>query len=394
MAGRVTIQDIADALGLSRNTVSKAINNTGILADATREKILQKAVEMGYKQFSYVTFIKAGKDDVSTPVQASLSLPQASEEISAEAAPRPEDTEPAPRIFVPDPKTRISAVPKVIAMLSVGQLGSSHFSSTMLDKFQMELSLLGYELVMYRIGPNHLASMTLPTPITRETVGGIICFEMFDPDYSNVICDSGIPALFVDAPVSPFRSALRADRLLMENRSNIYLFVQEMVQRGKRKIGFIGNPYNCLSFYERYMAYLEALYMMGIPLSKDFCILENPSSGVPTAEQFQEYLADSIRDMQELPEVFLCANDFVALDTIHALRQLGLSVPDDVCLCGFDDSPESRLVTPQLTTIHIHSQIMGFTAVQMLMSRIAEPSLNYRTVYTETTLIYRASTGD
>ena len=47
MANKVTIQDIADALGVSRNTVSKAINNTGILADATREKVLAKAVEMG-----------------------------------------------------------------------------------------------------------------------------------------------------------------------------------------------------------------------------------------------------------------------------------------------------------------------------------------------------------
>lgn len=54
MAERITIQDIADALGLSRNTVSKAINNTGILADATREKVLKKAIELGYKQFSYI----------------------------------------------------------------------------------------------------------------------------------------------------------------------------------------------------------------------------------------------------------------------------------------------------------------------------------------------------
>ena len=47
MAPRVTIQDIADALGISRNTVSKAINNTGVLADATRKKVLKKAKEMG-----------------------------------------------------------------------------------------------------------------------------------------------------------------------------------------------------------------------------------------------------------------------------------------------------------------------------------------------------------
>ena len=59
MKKRVTIQDIADALGISRNTVSKAINNSDGLADATREKILQKAVEMGYKQFSYVAAVTA-----------------------------------------------------------------------------------------------------------------------------------------------------------------------------------------------------------------------------------------------------------------------------------------------------------------------------------------------
>ena len=48
MASKVTIQDIADALGVSRNTVSKAINNTGTLADATRDKVIHKAIEMGY----------------------------------------------------------------------------------------------------------------------------------------------------------------------------------------------------------------------------------------------------------------------------------------------------------------------------------------------------------
>ena len=51
---KVTIQDIADELGVSRNTVSKAINNADGLAEATREKILQKATEMGCKQFSYI----------------------------------------------------------------------------------------------------------------------------------------------------------------------------------------------------------------------------------------------------------------------------------------------------------------------------------------------------
>lgn len=63
MANKVTIQDIANALGISRNTVSKAINNTGVLADATREKVLKKAAEMGYKQFSYFTAANLDKQE-------------------------------------------------------------------------------------------------------------------------------------------------------------------------------------------------------------------------------------------------------------------------------------------------------------------------------------------
>ena len=57
MAERITIQDIADELGVSRNTVSKAINNTGLLAESTRQKVLKKAIEMGYKQFSYLNSV-------------------------------------------------------------------------------------------------------------------------------------------------------------------------------------------------------------------------------------------------------------------------------------------------------------------------------------------------
>lgn len=79
---------------------------------------------------------------------------------------------------------------------------------------------------------------------------------------------------------------------------------------------------------------------------------------------------------------------------MQVLNSLNYSVPGDVYLCGFDDSPESRVVTPSLTTIHIHSQDIGLSAVELLMSRIKEPSLNYRTMYIETNLIFRESTED
>ena len=98
--------------------------------------------------------------------------------------------------------------------------------------------------------------------------------------------------------------------------------------------------------------------------------------------------------MKDLPELFICANDFVAIDVLTVLREMGVSCPEDILLSGFDDSPESKVVTPPLTTCHIHSQIMGASAAHLLISRIRQPHLNYRTLHAETDLIYRASTRE
>ena len=219
MKTRVTIQDIAEELGISRNTVSKAINNTGILADATREKVLKKAAEMGYKQFSYVKVVDSGM-----PVLA-LSAPKENAEI---------------------------------ALFITNLLGNSHFATVMLDKFQKELSGLGYTLTMHRILSEEINSLTLPASFSIERTAGIICIEMFDYNYDKMICNLGLPVLLIDAPAPCFKEPLEADILLMDNQSNIYLFIQEMIRRGKTNIGFIGKHLHCQSF-------LNATLLIGRP---------------------------------------------------------------------------------------------------------------------------------
>lgn len=356
MAARVTIQDIADALGVSRNTVSKAINNTGILADATREKVLNKAAEMGYKQFSY----------------AAVSNLLNKETLPSELGENRE-----------------------IALFITGFFGNSHFSSTMLDKFQREITQLGYSFTIHRILADEVKNLHLPISFNKERTAGIICIEMFDPVYSQLICSLEIPTLFVDSPVMGFEEALKADRLYMDNQSNIFAFIKEMVRRGKKRIGFVGESLHCQSFFERYIAYRDAMYLLGLPCLDEYCITKN-KKGVskPSPKEYQEYLTECLQKLDTLPDVFICANDFIAMDILQVFKKLGISVPQDVYLCGFDDSPESKVITPSLTTIHIHSQIMGFSAAHLLISRIKEPSLNYRTIHTETSLIYRESTED
>ena len=339
---KVTIQDIADALGVSRNTVSKAINNSDGLADATREKILQKAVEMGYKQFSYV----------STFAGLRSLQPEGSEHHGE------------------------------IALLTAAFMTQSHFASTMLDKFQREISQLGYTLNTHRVTEQNLREKSLPLTFRRDQVRAIICIEMFNRSYDEMVCELGLPTLFVDGPVKREGLSLPSDQLYMDNTVGITRFVNDMLAAGQRRIGFVGDYNHCQSFYERYTAFRMAMLMAGAPVDERFCFCHNH------ADSFIEQLAG----LEELPDVFICANDFVAGDLIRGLFSIGKTVPEDVRILGFDDAPESRIIRPALSTVHIHTQIMAFTAVQLLLSRMKEPSLDYRVVHTETDLIYRDST--
>ena len=349
MPAKVTIQDIADALGLSRNTVSKAINNTGTLAETTRERILLKAQEMGYKQFSYM---RLGDED---PLRMQWKKPPTQN--------------------------------KGIAVLFTGLLDTSHFASSMIDRFQNGLSALGYSMTMYRILPEELVSCRLPEALNLSTTAGIMCIEMFDPSYGRMLSSLNIPLLFVDSPVSIFDGPMDADVLLMDNQNSLYEFLREMKRRGKTKISYIGDIRHCQSFYERYSTFRQCISLIGF---EDPCsIVSETVSGVSYTENIEKGL-----DRHNLPEVFICANDFIALDLLRVLEGLDLKVPDDIWICGFDDAPESRIVTPRLTTIHIHTQAMGRVALEVLYSRIMSPDMNYRTVYTQTDLVYRESTGD
>lgn len=351
MATKVTIQDIANELQLSRNTVSKAINNTGVLADATREKILRKAAEMGYKQFAYLPLFQ---EDTAKAAEHSI-LPSDKREI---------------------------------AMLTTQFLSSSHFSSMMLDRFQSEIEHLHSCTTIHRISPIELKEKKLPSSLNTERTAGIICFEVFDYDYAQMLCDLDVPLLFVDTPVMDMRPPLKADRLYMENRIEVQNAVAHMVQRGKKRISFAGDKNHCQSFFERYMAYKDAVEYFGLTEGLSTCAMPSGQQNYPVS------LYETIRRFKTMPDAFVCANDFVAMDLVKALNELGYSVPDDIWVCGFDDSQEASYFAPRLTSIHIHGQIMGYTAANLLMTRIEEPSLNYRTVYTETNLILRESTGD
>lgn len=344
MAKRVTIQDIADTLGLSRNTVSKALNNVAGLSDSTRELVLKTAMEMGYKQFAFMGAFQ--------------------------------DLKPK------DETTSVVEGPNEIALITTVYIDRSHFASLTLDALQYELSQRGYVLNTHRVSHDQLAACELPLTLRLENTAAIICIEMFDPDYCNFICDLGIPTLFFDGPARLHGFSLNSDQLLMDNTAGIMQLVDDMAKRGIERIGFVGDWTHCQSFFERYLAFRNAMHLAGLPIDERYCIRHNKVTSI----------GSRLAALEELPELFVCANDFVLIDVLRPLRKQGFDVPRDVLLAGFDDSSESRSWMPSFTTIHIHTQAMAYNAMELLMSRIQEPKLEYRRMYVQTDLIYRQST--
>ena len=351
MSARVTMQDIADSLGLSRNTVSKAFNNTGVIAESTKDLILRKAAEMGYKN------------------SVGSAMPNA----------------------IP-----IASDKKEIAMLTCYIPGGSHFAVTTIDRIQQNLSSCGYSLTFYRVTQSELMDLRLPGSFSLDKVAAIFCMELFNYEYCEMLCSLPIPLLFIDTPVKPGRPPLTADTLFMENQAGIYSFVSQIAEKGKKSVGFVGDMLHCHSFFERAGACITAAALFGLEPAEKYSIPAFPPSKMQLQPAnyvtYADMLYSALQNLSKLPDAFICANDFIAINLISSLRRMDIYCPADILVMGFDDSPESRYHAPAVTTVHIHTQVMGDIASELILGRIADPSREPRTVYVPTELILREST--
>ncbi|MCQ2508816.1 MAG: substrate-binding domain-containing protein, partial [Dorea sp.] len=276
-----------------------------------------------------------------------------------------------------------------IALFTSMFLGNRHFSSTMLDKFTREITRMGYNLSIHLVTKENLNNTTLPSTFYKERTSAVMCIEIFNMKYMRLVESLNLPLLMVDAPAQSYSEPLNGDLILMENTIPIYSLIKEMKEEGITKIGFIGQPKHCRSFFERYMAFRDAMYMYDIPIDPQFCLTDI----FPHGEDYKQHLVDKLQTMKELPELFICVNDFIALDLMFALKLKEVTIPDDIKIFGFDDTSEARIVSPTISTAHIHSQVLGYTAARLLRERIKYPDKNSVIVHTETSLILRESTG-
>lgn len=339
MKTKVTIQDIADALQLSRITVSKVLNNSPNVSAETRARVLQKAREMNYKS-------------VAQTVSLNSEVSQA----------------------------------KSFAFLMHTAPDAFHIGSGIITQLGQEVRGKGYSLTFNTITQEDISSLTLPPNLNREQTEAIVCLEIFHPGYSRLLCSLGIPVLFIDACPEFYSLKLPCSLLMMENRSSACQMLTALCQKHRlASMGFVGDPSHCLSFRERYEALLLVSAEHGIETRPYHLIADDRFYGQPG------WITEQLRQMDRLPGLFFCANDVLAQLLIQSLGDLGLQVPGDILVCGFDGLPSMNPVTGSLTTVRIPCKELGEYAAQLLFQKIQHPDSVPSTTYLGTEVCFRDS---
>lgn len=349
---KCTIKQLAEELGLSRNTVAKALKNSSDVSSRTKQIVLAKAKELNYKKIDPDAMIQFSDHEktIGAPVTNGSIL------------------------FL----TRTYAT-------------DSEFWTTVLTGIESILSAAHYHLVIGIMSESDLKKLEFPSAIEDPAIKGIIIVEICDETVCNALLKYHLPIVTVDMPKNYTSAMEHIDVITMENKRNIYTIVSQMIKKGAKKFSFIGDLYSenvGRGFQERYEALCECLSDHHLEIDQSCCLLHE------TSEDFRDFqfVIKKIQDMPYLPDIFICGNDWTAIQLIYALQALGYQIPKDVSIVGFDGIPASERIIPSLTTISTPKKYLGIAAARQMLERIQYP--DSPKVYSEysTRLIIRDST--
>jgi LacI family transcriptional regulator len=219
-------------------------------------------------------------------------------------------------------------------------------------------------------------------------IGGIIIhpYHVTLADVNQLIGDK-IPVL-IQGDFSSVETQLQNwDQVVTNNLESAQLAVEHLVHLGHRNIAFIQGPEGTLTSKRRLAGYQQALATAGLPVM-DALIIGGDYTYRGGYLAMKELLSRQVR-----PTAVACANDLSALGALEAARQIGLSIPQELSIVGFDDIDESALASPPLTTIHLSPRHIGTVAAETLIGRLGGRQDPIR-VLIEGSLIIRESTAE
>ncbi|ADU95744.1 substrate-binding domain-containing protein [Geobacillus sp. Y412MC52] len=332
MKKRVTMQDIADRLNISKNSVSQALRGKEGVSEETRDLVKRVAKEMGYEY-------------------------------------------PASRA-----KSR-GKPPKQIALIASDRTFSLKFFGEIYLSIEQEALSHGMKLHIQSVNKEQKERLLLPSFIEEKQVDGVIVLSHISTEYIQQIVATGIPTVLVDH----HHPNIPADAVLTNNRFGAYVAVQHLLELNHTDIAFVGDVNYSPSYQERYEGYLLAL--------KDYGVKPNEEWMFCQAQEDETVIASYIRELKRQPTAWFCVNDGLGFFVSTGLQQYGLKVPDDVSVCSFDNGQLSQIATPKITTVDIDLKRYGKRAVELLRWRWDNPNEPFQEVLLSTKLIKRESTA-
>ena len=329
MSRRTTINDVAAAAGVSVATVSKAVNGRYGVAEETIARVLKVVEELGYESSLVASSMRSRRTGVIG-------------------------------VLVP---------------------GFEPFSSEILKGVGAELRDSHYDLLAYS-GSQQVEGPGWERRSLQRLSGTLIDGAiMVTPTVVSTAAD--IPIVAIDP------HAGRADLPTVESDSfaGARQATQYLIDLGHTRIGFIGGRPDLRSAALRDAGYRRALSDSGIAFDPRL-VREGQYEQLASRKPALSLLGNPDR-----PTAVFAANDLTGIAILEAAAELGLEVPRDLSVVGFDDIPEASQMTPPLTTIRQPMQTLGATAARMVVALMAGEALEATHILLPTRLVPRATTA-
>lgn len=323
---KITMKDIAEALNISRVTVSKAFNNQSGVSDALRETIFNKAQELGYTKLPYQAY----------QAQTGILTPSA-------------------------PKERTVA-------LVVSRPESSFFWTGIIHRMAQELSEYNINLLYVYVPSSFTKDFVLPSILFSNILSGIAVVNVYDPVILGMVNDLSLPKVFLDTIPSLTDRKLKGDLLLIEGYRTEAEITESIISDGHSKIGFIGDISYAQTNKERYLGYRESMDRYNLPIRPEYCYTD--SIDIFSYEKKIYSFLDSLSDW---PTAFICVSDYVAHFVQQYLDENSQKLPHPVVLTGFDNTDEYTNVSGRITTANVPTALLGKRMALQLLFRTTHP---------------------
>ncbi|MGD2205337.1 MAG: LacI family DNA-binding transcriptional regulator [Anaerolineae bacterium] len=334
MQSRPTIKDVAARAGVSRQTVSRVINNKGEVSDATRARVLAAIDELGYR---------------------------------------------------PNVAARSIVVGRTCTLGCISPSLTDYTFANIIDSSQAEARRLGY-FVLTGSAPTVADVEPLLEEMLRRRVDGLMVLNPRADEryrYFLPLIKKGLAVLYLNStPQEEPVSSIHCD-----DRDGGYQATRYLIDLGHKAIATILGPGNEEASDDRLAGYRQALIEAGLACDPDHTI-----RGDWSATSGYEATGQLLTASRPFSAIF-AQNDQMAVGAIRALREAGRQVPDDVSVIGFDDIPLASYFDPPLTTVRQPMQETGERAARLLVETIQNPDRTPEQIAIPARLVERASCG-